>query len=199
MSASTSSRRSASSNVGLRARDVARHEAELARQQQYEQEQLQQQQQQRWHNETRLPSRPSQMGRQSSLGGLHEATGTSTRSRRAASNASRTSTVLSGAGARGKQKASGTSLTTPYEEPASRTRGKSPGRTTLSGETPLHDSPLRRWCRLVEKTSQAGKVTLASSSAKKRLFWDHQREWAIAVSSIVFVKWTVGLGGWSGR
>jgi alpha-1,3-glucosyltransferase len=66
--------------------------------------------------------------------------------------------------------------------------------TPRSGDRPdetVHDSPLRRWCRFLEKISSRNAMSGQASSLKSR-------EWLIALAVIVWIKWAVGLGGWSG-
>lgn len=125
----------------------------------------------------------------------HEDPSSSTlRKRRSpASNASRTSTVLS-AGAGAREPASRVSSTTRGEGYLEAPTTSQMGHPVPRSQAQLHDSPLRRWCRLVEKTTRSSASTLNA-----RNWRDAYREWLIALAVIVWIKWAVGLGGWSGK
>lgn len=101
------------------------------------------------------------------------------RSRRTASNASRTSTILS-AGLKSQNRGVGHET----ERPGIRLRASSP--LKLEHLPAHHDTPLRRWCRMVERSCRG------SPGQQKA------KEWAIAVATVVWIKWAVGIGSWSG-
>lgn len=205
---SSSSRQSLSSNSGLRARDLHRLQTELERQE------LPQHQEEPAYQDEHRPkgkrrtsvnsagpshysytSRPSLQpnDRQLSSGYLkdrqHQQHQThqpqqqqqAVRSRRTASNASKTSTILS-AGLKSQRWHSKSSLQD-AGRPAIRLRASSPLKLD---ELQTHDSPIRRWCRVVEKSCRG---SYRNQKAK---------EWAIAVAVIVWIKWAVGIGSWSG-
>lgn len=199
---SSSSRQSLSSNSGLRARDLHRLQAELHRdelpahqeQREYEDEQRPKSKRRTSVNSAGLShysytSRPSLQPNDRQLSGgyskdrqqqqqQHQQApyAQPSRSKRTASNASRTSTVLS-AGLKGQTNAHDAG------RPAIRLRAPSPLKLD---ELQTHDSPLRRWCRTVEKSSRG-------SSKQQRV-----KESAVAVATIVWIKWAVGIGSWSG-
>lgn len=201
---SSSSRRSLASNGGgLRARDLHRLQDELQRSElPAHQEQREYDDGHRLQSRRRLSvnsagashhsyaSRPSLQPNDRQLSGgyskdryqqkhhpsSHEQP---PRSRRTASNASRTSTILS-AGLK-RQNWSGGHDT---GRPGIRLRASSP--LNLEQLQPHHDSPLRRWCRVVEKSCRG------SAGQQKA------KEWAIAFATIVWIKWAVGIGSWSG-
>jgi hypothetical protein len=175
----STSRQSLASNNGLRARDLHRLQAQLD---EHEHDIQRHQEQERSSHERSYAlrrrtsvtsanashysytSRPSLQpaDRQHSSGYLRERQerpAPASRSRRTASNASKSSTILS-AGLRDHSWQDGAAT---------------------------HSSPLRRWCRLVEKSCR-GSGTPQSA-----------KEWAVAVACIVWIKWAVGIGGWSGK
>ncbi|KAK9897791.1 glycosyltransferase family 57 protein [Cystobasidium minutum MCA 4210] len=198
---SSSSRQSLSSNSGLRARDLHRLQRELQRDELPE-HQEEQDYQNEHHNKGKrrssvnsagpshysYTSRPSLQpnDRQLSSGYLRDRPQQHqqqpVRSRRTASNASKTSTILS-AGLKSQSRQNKSSLQD-AGRPAIRLRASSPLKLD---EVQTHDSPLRRWCRLVEKSCRG---SYREQKAK---------EWAIAVAVIVWVKWAVGIGSWSGK
>lgn len=192
---SSSSRRSQLSEMtsdsvqGLRAGDVASLQAELRRRDVGEM-QPQSRRRSSNHSQNRAPvfNRPAVFDRQLSSGQLSsERERRKPRSRRAASNASRTSTVLS----LNQNKQSR------YRDndPVSRSANLSSPVTPRSGnkaDEAFHGSPLRRWCRFLEKISSRNSIPSQSSSIRAR-------EWLIALAVIVWIKWAVGLGGWSGK
>lgn len=119
------------------------------------------------------------------------------RTKRSGSNVSRTSTVLSAGLARRAVAAAAAAVDEPRTQPGSQSaigqnlHAFDPRRYLRdqdghSGARP-QDSPLRRWVRLIEKTGRR---------ETKR---GHAREWAVALAAIVWVKWAVGIGGWSGK
>lgn len=193
-------------SAGLRARDLNRLQAELEKDENRRRLQEQQDASIRIKGKRRLSansaatshhsyaSRPFTLqpgDRQSSNGYLQDYRSQQqhhlapTRSRRTASNASHTSTILSSgayparkASVAGSRKSAQNGQSTP-KLPASSLR-------KLDGIQP-HDSPLRRWCRLVEKTSKGSVIRQRS------------KKWAVAIGLVVWIKWTVGLGGWSGE
>lgn len=59
-----------------------------------------------------------------------------------------------------------------------------------------HESPIRRWVRLVEKASKALWTPASSRDTSPR---SRMTEWAIALCVLFWIKWAAGLGGWSGK
>lgn len=206
---------------GLRARDVRQLQAELGRledRQQYEDAQRTAAKQQRRlsqnsHTSTHTArSRLLQPGdRQLSTGSgvpgrsfshQHQRDETpsssSIRKRRSpGSNASRTSTVLSAGARRSTRRGGDRYLEAPLASSSAAATSQEYSPSRIHG-TVQHDSPLRRWCRLVEKTTRPSAASYAAS-AGARSWHDAYPEWAIAIAVIVWIKWAVGLGGWSGK
>lgn len=201
---SSSSRQSLSSQSGLRARDLHRLQAQLEREELPPHREQREDVEERSHRGKRrssvnsagpshysYTSRPSLQpnDRQLSNGYLkdrhqhqqQQQYQQAPRSRRTASNASKSSTILS-AGLKSQnwhEKASGHNT----GRPAIRLRASSPLKLDA---IQTHNSPLRRWCRVVEKSCRG-------SSRDQSL-----KEWAIAVATIAWIKWAVGIGSWSG-
>ena len=179
---------------GLRARDVASLQANLRRQEAEMEEQRSLREPARITRRLSNQSSSSQhrpvVNRQMSDGMVKERNTKQRedpRARRALSNASLTSTVLS----------AGRQTTHTYDSLAGGKHDKSdlprPAKARLGGtsrvrleDSKIYDSPVRRWCRFIEKTRKS------NTPAEKA------KEWAIALASIVWIKWAVGLGGWSG-
>jgi hypothetical protein len=198
----STSRQSLASNNGLRARDLHRLQAQLDEHEydiQRHQEQERSSHERSYASKRRTSvtsanashysytSRPSLQpaDRQHSSGYLRERQerpAPASRSRRTASNASKSSTILS-AGLRDHSWQDGAA--TRDAHPAIKLRASSS--YIKLDDLQTHSSPLRRWCRLVEKSCR-GSGTPQSA-----------KEWAVAVACIVWIKWAVGIGGWSGK
>lgn len=117
--------------------------------------------------------------------------------KRTSSEASRTSTVLSANRYQRTSRDRVTSLNNTQPVHSDNTKAvSSPVETRKrSVGTPIlpHDSPIRRWVRLVEKAATANVGSIAPPSRARYI------ESTIAIGTLVWIKWAVGLGGWSGR